>query len=163
MDSGPTVEDFHSLGFPGEQINPMPKALKEAVGLMPEDIDIVIYTQLHHDHCTLASLYKNAKSIVQKDEWDTCHNPPACYRALYNPKYVEGINPTIVDGDVIELFPGISLLYTPGHTLGSQSIAVDTKEGRVIICGICCNEDNFNPADEFKALCLKFLCPTPCR
>jgi glyoxylase-like metal-dependent hydrolase (beta-lactamase superfamily II) len=159
VDSGPTVEDFHNHGFPATSIKPMAEALEAATGLKPDDIDVVIFTQLHHDHCPCANLFKNAKFIVQKAEWDSCHNPPACYRTLYNPEYVDGIKPTFVEGDVIELYPGISLLSTPGHTLGSQSISVDTVDGRVIICGLCCNEDNFNPRDDLKETWPEVLVP----
>ena len=159
VDSGPTVEDFHNHGFPATSIKPMAEALEAATGLKPDDIDVVIFTQLHHDHCPCATLFKNAKFIVQKAEWDSCHNPPACYRTLYNPEYVDGIKPTFVEGDVIELYPGISLLSTPGHTLGSQSISVDTVDGRVIICGLCCNEDNFNPRDDLKETWPEVLVP----
>lgn len=159
VDTGPTVEDFHNHGFPGTSIKAMPQALIETTGLRPEDIDVVILTQLHHDHCPCAHMYTKAKFIVQKKEWESCHNPPACYRALYNPEYVKDINPSFVEGDVIELFPGISLLYTPGHTLGSQSISIDTKEGRVIICGLCCNEDNFNPPEELRKVYPEVLVP----
>jgi len=159
VDTGPTVEDFHNHDFPAESIKPMKQALEETTGLKPEDIDVVLFTQLHHDHCPCANLYKNAKFIVQKEEWDSCHNPPACYRTLYNPEYVEDITPTFVDGDVYEIYPGISLLSTPGHTLGTQSISVDTKEGRVIICGLCCDEDNFNPREELREIWPEVLVP----
>lgn len=159
VDTGPTVEDFVAHGYPCEGIKTMPEALKEATGLTPGDIDVVIFTQLHHDHCPLANMFKHAKLIIQQDEWHAVHNSPACYRFLYNPEYLEGLNPTLVDGDAFNVFPGIHLLYTPGHTPGGQSVVIDTKEGRVIICGFCCNEGNFNPPEELKALWPEVLIP----
>lgn len=40
----------------------------------------------------------------------------------------------LVEGDA-QLFDGISVVLTPGHTIGSQSVVVDTKEGPTIISG----------------------------
>lgn len=159
VDTGPTVEDFISHGYPCEGIKPVHQALKEATGFSPEDIDVLIFTHLHHDHCPLANMFKHTKVIIQQDEWHAVHNPPACYRFLYNPEYLEGITPTLVDGDVFNIFPGIHLLYTPGHTPGGQSIVIDTQEGRVIICGFCCDEENFNPPNELKAIWPQVLVP----
>ncbi|MCD6578518.1 MBL fold metallo-hydrolase [bacterium] len=159
VDSGPTVEDFKLKGIPCESITPMPEALKKATGLEPQDIDILILTHLHHDHCVLTKMYKSAKVIVQKHEEDSCYNPPACYKALYNSEYIEGANLSFVNGDVINLFPGIHLLYTPGHTVGGQSVAIDTEGGRVVICGLCCWDLNFNPPEELRSLWPEVLVP----
>jgi N-acyl homoserine lactone hydrolase len=38
---------------------------------------------------------------------------------------------------------GIKVLLTPGHTVGGQSIVVNTKKGQAVITGFCCNEQNF--------------------
>ena len=159
VDSGPTKKDFEDKGYPCKVIKPMEQQLKDKTGLSPEDIDMVIYTQMHHDHNPLAKIYKNAKQIVQKTEWNMLHNPPACYRHLLNPEYMMGVDPTFVHGDVINLVPGISLMYTPGHTLGNQSVVVDTKMGRVIICGTCAEEKNFNPPKELKQFWPEVLVP----
>jgi N-acyl homoserine lactone hydrolase len=39
-----------------------------------------------------------------------------------------------VDGDA-ELFAGVSVLFTPGHSAGHQSVVVETGEGRVVLAG----------------------------
>lgn len=159
IDSGPTTEDFINKGFPVEGIMTAEESLKKGTGLSPEDIDMVIYTQLHHDHCPNAALFKNAKHIIQEDEWIAVHDSPACYRDLYNPEYVDCITPTLVNGDVFDVVPGIHLLYTPGHTPGGQSIAVDTTAGRAIVCGFCCDTVNFNPPEELKKFWPEALVP----
>jgi len=150
VDSGPTKKDFAAKGYPCKVIKPMREALLDATGHHPEDIDILILTHLHHDHNPLTSIYKNAKVIVQKTEWNSMHNPPACFRHLYNPEYMMGVTPTFVNGDVWNLVPGVSLLFTPGHTIGNQSVVIDTKLGRLIISGTCCLEENFNPPENVK-------------
>jgi glyoxylase-like metal-dependent hydrolase (beta-lactamase superfamily II) len=70
-----------------------------------------------------------------------------------------GSDPVFVYDDTFDVLPGIHLLFTPGHTPGSQSIVVDTEEGRVIVCGLCCDEGNFNPSDEFKEFWPDVLVP----
>ena len=159
IDTGPTTEDFINKGFPVEGIMTAEESLKKGAGLSPENIDIVIYTHLHHDHCPNAGLFKNAKHIIQEDEWAAVHNPPACYRDLYNPEYVDCITPTLINGDMFNVASGIHILYTPGHTPGGQSIIVDTKAGRAIICGFCCDTINFNPPEELRKFWPEALVP----
>jgi hypothetical protein len=114
---------------------------------------------MHHDHNAAAKLYKNAKHIVQVTEWNMLHNPPVAQRGVVNPEYVEGLDFVFVNGDVYNLFPGISLMYTPGHSAGGQSIVVDTEMGRVIICGICSEELNFDPPKQVKQIWPDVLVP----
>ena len=159
VDSGPTKQDFADKGYPCKEIKPFEKQLEDTVGVRPRDVTMLIYTQMHHDHNPLANIYPNAKQIVQKTEWNMLHNPPACYRHLLNPEYMTGISPTFVHGDVYNLLPGIHLMYTPGHTTGNQSVVVDTKKGRVIICGTCCEELNFNPPEKVKQFWPEVLVP----
>jgi N-acyl homoserine lactone hydrolase len=35
------------------------------------------------------------------------------------------------------------VVFSPGHTVGGQSVAVNTKQGRAVITGFCCNGKNF--------------------
>lgn len=151
IDTGSTMDDFVSHGCSCEKVETMQEALKKATNLTTKDIDTIIFTQLHHDHITLAKLFKHAKTIIQQDEWNALHNEPTCNRPVYHPEYIKGCIPTLVNGDVFNVFPGIHLLYTPGHTSGGQSVVIDTKEGRAIICGFCCCEDNFNVPKELPS------------
>ena len=48
----------------------------------------------------------------------------------------------LVEGDQ-EIVPGLSVMLTPGHSPGGQSVVVNTKAGKAIITGFCCNEQNF--------------------
>ena len=111
------------------------------VGITPADVEIVIQTHLHNDHCENTYKCENAKVIVQKAEYDFAVNPhPIDHR--YFPELLEGLNLEIIEGDH-EVLPGIELLFTPGHTPGGQSVAVNTKAGKAIITGFCSNEKNF--------------------
>jgi glyoxylase-like metal-dependent hydrolase (beta-lactamase superfamily II) len=45
------------------------------------------------------------------------------------------------------LADGIDVLLTPGHSAGTQSVAIKTAKGRAIICGACSLPENFAPLD----------------
>lgn len=118
---------------------------KEGVGT--GDIDTVIYTHLHNDHAAYCTLFTNARIIIQKDEWQNLLNPLPIqlWRKDYDPDLIpelKSMNPLMVEGD-LELTDGIKLLKTPGHTLGSQSVAVNTKKGTVALIGDLCGRYHF--------------------
>jgi len=49
---------------------------------------------------------------------------------------------TQVEGDA-EIAEGVQVIFSPGHTVGGQSVAVNTAQGRAVITGFCCNAKNF--------------------
>lgn len=120
------------------------KTMTEALadeGLTPEDVDTVILTHLHDDHCGTSELFTKARFYVQKNELAFCRNPhPLDHR--YDEYFIEGIQFEIIEGDA-EILPGIRVVSSPGHTPGCQSVIVDTKQGRAAITGFCCNNENF--------------------
>lgn len=113
---------------------------KESVG--PEDIDTVIYTHLHNDHAANCNLFKNATIVFQKDEWTNLINPLPVQqiRKDYDQDVIGellSMKTLRVDGD-FELEEGLKVYKTPGHTLGSQSVAVNTGKGVVVFVGDLC-------------------------
>jgi len=120
----------------------METALKRK-GLLPKDINIVINTHLHDDHCGNNLLFKRAEFHIQRKELEACKTPhPLDYR--YEPDYIENLNIQPAEGDT-KILPGVELLFTPGHTPGGQTVMIDTAVGKVIIPGFCCNSENFPP------------------
>ena len=150
IDSGPTKEDFLKVVGACTEINPMAEVLKEKTGLDPDDIDLILLTHVHHDHCANIKEFKNAKVVVQKDEYDALLNPPEVYKGSFVSEHLDDADIVIVDGDLLDFLPGIHLLYTPGHTPGGQSIVIDSDEGRIIVCSLCCDEANFCPREDLK-------------
>lgn len=110
-------------------------------GLTVDDIDAVINTHLHDDHCGNNPMFEGKPIYVQRTELECCQHPhPLDYR--YEPSFIEDLDIHPVDGDT-ELFPGISVIATPGHTPGVQAVKVETDDGPVVITGMCCNFSNF--------------------
>ena len=111
------------------------------VGLTPEAIDLIIHTHLHNDHCENDAKCPNARIIVQKAEYEFLKNPhPVDHR--YYPDLLDGLDVVQVEGDAT-VADGIEVVFSPGHTVGGQSVAVNTAKGRAIITGFCCNDKNF--------------------
>ncbi len=111
------------------------------IGWSPEDVDMVIHTHLHNDHCENDCLCTNADVYVQKAELDFFHNPhPIDHR--YYPDVLDGVKIVTVQGDTT-IADGIEVMFTPGHTVGGQSVVVHTAKGKAIITGLCCNAENF--------------------
>ena len=114
----------------------------EEVGCAPEQVDMVILTHLHFDHAggntcfdeddIPMPTFPNAQYVVQAMEWEDAVNPTDQTRAGYLPEDFLPVGETgqleLVDGDV-ELFPGLRLLRTGGHTRGHQIILLQ-DEGR---------------------------------
>lgn len=105
-------------------------------GMTVNDIDIIIQTQLHHDHCGNTSKCKNAEVYIQEKEWAFAQSPHPLQAQYYPKELFQGWKVRLISGDY-ELFPGLTILSTPGHTPGTQSVAIDTDKGKVVIAGMC--------------------------
>lgn len=112
----------------------------EKIGCQPEDIDIVIFTHLHWDHCFYMDKFTKAEFIVNEKEYAFAMNPiPLYYKSYEAPELgiirpFEGLSFTMVKGEQ-EILPGIRVFETPGHSPGHMSVEVDTKEGKFICAG----------------------------
>ena len=151
IDAGGTIDGLDlwfklvAAGSTGTEIQSLEQGLSK-VGLKPEDIDIVILTQLHLDHVELASKFINAKFIVQKTELDFALNPHPSALAFFQKELFEGLDFEVLNGDN-EIVDGVKVLYTPGHSPGGQSVAVETDSGTAVITGFCCVRQNFEPPE----------------
>jgi N-acyl homoserine lactone hydrolase len=115
------------------------EALKRGVGCAPEDVDIVINTHLHYDHCGNNKIFKNARFVVQKKEWEAAQNPIPCQdtiylKELFDESAVNYFSWRFVDGEE-EIVPGVKVFLTPGHSEGHQSVLVNTEEGILCVAG----------------------------
>jgi glyoxylase-like metal-dependent hydrolase (beta-lactamase superfamily II) len=121
----------------------VPKVLKRAMGWEMKDVDIVVNTHLHYDHCGCNYMCKNAVFYVQRSEYIAAFNPPAGVKALYAQRYfdkkaVPYFRWKFIDGE-LEILPGLLAFPTPGHTAGHQSVLFDIEEGAFCVTGDIAN------------------------
>jgi len=117
-----------------------------SVDLLPEDIDLVLQTHLHWDHCGNTFKCKKARVVVQEDELKFALNPHPVLANTYHRPLFENLKFDIIKGDC-EIAPGIELIHAPGATPGTQAICVNTVQGKAIISGICSIRENFESQD----------------
>jgi glyoxylase-like metal-dependent hydrolase (beta-lactamase superfamily II) len=129
-------------------------SLEEALGrfdLSPETVDTVILTHLHADHALNIRRFANADIYVQQEELDFSRNPHPLFAGTFPAGRFDGVDFRTVRGDY-RLDDGIELLFTPGHTAGTQSVSVQTEKGKAIISGACSLPENFAPQSGFSEI-----------
>jgi glyoxylase-like metal-dependent hydrolase (beta-lactamase superfamily II) len=122
------------------QIYGQPALLLEnlsTAGVVPEDIDIVINSHLHFDHCGWNTVRKDggvtptfpkATYYAQRGEWQHAHENQRDGSSYYTENYdplVESGQMKLLDGNV-EILPGISVEVYPGHTRDMQAILIQS-------------------------------------
>lgn len=134
VDTGGTPADgVHYMPYTQAPGCTLEEQLKKR-GVSPQEIGTVILTHLHWDHAGNNGLFPNAKFYVQKRELEYAANPLKIQRGAYNYPLIVQTQYEVIDG-VQEITRGISVIPTPGHSPGSQSVLVDTQQGTYIIAG----------------------------
>jgi glyoxylase-like metal-dependent hydrolase (beta-lactamase superfamily II) len=110
-----------------------------AGGVAPEDIDIVINTHLHFDHCgwntvrdkdgKIVPTFPRAKYYAPEGEWQYARRPSerdsiSYIPANYDPLVQSGQMTLLKGGE--EIVPGISVKTFPGHTAHMQAVIVES-------------------------------------
>jgi glyoxylase-like metal-dependent hydrolase (beta-lactamase superfamily II) len=121
----------------------------EALGVKPEDIDIVVNTHLHVDHvgsnCVerdgkFVPTFPNAAYWIARKEWEFWVEPEmlaeegAGHLTTDVLPLKDSPQLRLVDGEAA-VTPELSLLPTPGHTPGHSSLAVSSGGEQAIILG----------------------------
>lgn len=144
VDAGSTAENFHDRLVPSaKNIQSIETGLKN-LGYHMDEIQYVILTHLHPDHVALARNFKNATFFIQEKEYYFGLNPHPSLQWFYIKKYFENLPVNLIDGDV-EISKGVSVLCTPGHSPGGQSVKIKSSKGDIVISGICSIDENFFP------------------
>jgi glyoxylase-like metal-dependent hydrolase (beta-lactamase superfamily II) len=113
------------------------------LNVKPEEITDIILTHLHWDHAAGIDQFPNATFYVQREELRFAVFSPEYkfLRTHYKKEVVTKFIGYEFDGRVKvlngdeQIFDGIRAYLTPGHTLGSQVVAVQTKGGVITLVG----------------------------
>ena len=108
-----------------------------SAGIAPEDIDIVINSHLHFDHCgwntvrdkngKVVPTFPRARYYAPEGEWQYARKPSerdsiSFIPENYDPLFASGQMTLLKGGE--EIVPGISVKTFPGHTQWMQAIIV---------------------------------------
>lgn len=113
----------------------------EKLGFSCDAIDTIIFTHLHWDHCYNLEHFPNARLIASRKEYEFAMDPLPFYWASYEYPPATGLTPPfagrkfdLTEGEE-EIYEGIRVIPTPGHSPGSISVLVDTVAGPYILTG----------------------------
>jgi glyoxylase-like metal-dependent hydrolase (beta-lactamase superfamily II) len=108
-----------------------------ALGLGPEDVDVVVNTHLHFDHAggntrteggKVVPTFPRARYVAQMGEWEDATHPHERNRASYREEnfvpLAENRQLEAVQGEV-EVAPGVRVVPTGGHTAYHQVVVVE--------------------------------------
>jgi glyoxylase-like metal-dependent hydrolase (beta-lactamase superfamily II) len=122
----------------------LPQSLA-AAGIRPEEVDVVINTHLHFDHCgwnttlhadgSVTPTFPNARYFAHRGEVEHGHLQLERDRVSYlSPNYdplIESGQMTLLDTDGIranpEICPGISVELFPGHTAQLMAVHIESR------------------------------------
>ena len=121
-----------------------------ALGIAPGEIDIVIDTHLHDDHCTgnfrvnadgqRLPAFPNAEYLAQRREYEEAVNLNERTRGTY---FLDNYVPLHQSGQLrllnggSEIVPGVTAHVTPGHTPGHMSVRIESRgEHAAFLCDL---------------------------
>ncbi len=110
-----------------------------AAGIAPGEVDIVINTHLHFDHCgwntvrradgSIAPTFPRARYYAPRGEWDYARRPSERDAISYIPENYDPLvhsgQMTLLEGNE-QIVPGISVKTFPGHTAHMQAVVVQS-------------------------------------
>lgn len=116
-------------------------------GVRPGDVDIVINTHLHSDHCgwntyregeAVRPTFPNARYYIQRGEWEAATHPNERTRGTY---LEENLRP-VEEAGLLELVEGdapitadIRMIETPGHSDTHASVVISRGGERAVYLG----------------------------
>jgi len=129
----------HFTVAPGEDT----ASLLRGAGVEPGEVDHLILTHLHTDHCLNTPLFTRARIVVSRRGWEAVTRPahPALFpERVFSHDVLRHLRGQawervqLADGEE-QILPGISVFYTGGHTPCSQAVRIETAAGAAVITG----------------------------
>lgn len=117
------------------------------LGLTRADVTDVVLTHLHFDHAGGATVrgaagqeepaFPNATVHLQRRNWEWASQPTEKDAGSYRPENFEALERSgrlrLVDGET-ELFPGVQVIPSDGHTVGMQLVKVSGDGDWLVYC-----------------------------
>jgi len=129
---------FHDI-YGVDRSRTLDMTLAEA-GLRPEDIDIVLASHLHFDHCggftyrdaggAIRPKFPRAQYVIRRGEWEDATHTHERNRASYLPdNYVPLADAGVLQlvDDDMTIMPGVRVKRTGGHCMHHQIIYIESK------------------------------------
>lgn len=113
---------------------PRRRALQEALtaaGAALDDIALVVNCHLHFDHCGGNPLLAGRPVLVQEAELEAAQQGGHTFDHLID---FPGATYEVTAGET-EVWPGVWIIPTPGHTQGHQSLVLRRNDGTVLLAG----------------------------
>jgi N-acyl homoserine lactone hydrolase len=99
--------------------------------LSPADVRIVINSHLHFDHCGQNAVFQHSPFYIQRSELERARRERNKTSEWFD---FAGARFELIDGDA-QIADGVRVVATPGHTVGHQSVIVDTPDGGAVMIG----------------------------
>jgi glyoxylase-like metal-dependent hydrolase (beta-lactamase superfamily II) len=143
----------HPISFFDRLDVPFIERLAET-GFRPEDVDLVVCTHLHHDHCgwntqlrdgKWVPTFPNARYVLRKEEVDRWGRDRGRHRMpAYNDGVFERSVQPVIEAGLVDLVaghhaltPGLIAEPAPGHTLGHQMLHLRSAGRHALFTGDC--------------------------
>ena len=114
----------------------------KAIGIDPAQVEDVLITHMHYDHCGNHALFPKARYHLQDREMAFSTGHCMCHPHLQFPFDEEDVVAMVRrvfhgrvifhDGDE-EIAPGLSLHRVGGHSMGLQMVRVNTRRGWIVL------------------------------
>jgi N-acyl homoserine lactone hydrolase len=128
---GPAAAAFQVQITPDDTV----EARLSSIGMTPRNVDIVVQSHLHFDHAGGLEWLTHAPVLVQREELRFAFDPPVYQKLIYvRADFDHGMKWQELDGDHDVFGDGlVTVLSTPGHTRGHQSLMVKLGSGKTVI------------------------------
>lgn len=114
------------------------------LNLRPDDIDLVVNSHCHFDHAGGNESFEHAEFAMQRAEFESAQMDTEAYPdKAFRPAPTARL--TLFENDT-QITQGATLLFTPGHTPGHQSLLVELSQQSILITSDAVyTRDHFSP------------------
>ena len=143
-DSNPGMVTNMNGGVDGRLINEL-----QALGVQPEDVDIVFFTHLHPDHVgynlsqrapSARAMFQRARYVMHQADWETFGKKEV--QEMFPFSYWDETLGPLESLGILDLLSNespltseVTAIPTPGHTPGHMSLLVNSDGQRAVILG----------------------------